>query len=130
MPNIMMTPIIDVVESVVSVRKRIRITPGKPIGTENMMVRVEGVIATQNIVYIVNGAQQKVWISTNDMWVEVSEQFGEYWNDWRDSLEAYEDTLEDWTGTGDYSYTLPSGDSMRIYNIQVNPALADSLFTH
>ncbi len=35
----MMMPIIDVVDRVVSVRKRIRITPGNPIGTENMMMK-------------------------------------------------------------------------------------------
>ena len=38
MPSIMMTPIMEVVESVVSVRNNIRMTPGKPIGTENMMM--------------------------------------------------------------------------------------------
>ena len=34
-----MMPIIEVVDRVVLVRYRIKITPGKPIGTENMMMK-------------------------------------------------------------------------------------------
>jgi hypothetical protein len=36
--------------------------------------------------------------------------------------------MQNWSGTGDYSYTSPTGYNVVIYNIKVNPQLPDLLF--
>jgi hypothetical protein len=101
----------------------------KNIGTPNMMIRVEGNIAGQNVVYIVNGATKKAWISTADTWIDLSTEFASEWSSWDNTWEGFKTNLDDWAGSGDITYNV-GGDSVRIYNISVNPALDDSLFTH
>ncbi len=100
----------------------------KNIGTSQLMLRVEQTDAQGNeFKYILNQAQQKVWVYYDGAWVDLSDQFATYWDQWNPALNSYKTNLEDWTGTGDYEYTA-NGNSYKISNILVNPTLADSLF--
>jgi hypothetical protein len=103
----------------------------KNIGTQNMMMRVEGTISQSsgNIIYLLNGAQQKAWMYSDNQWVELSSQFNDQWDTWNNIWNGYFTDLDNWSGIGDYTYTSPStGETTRIYDVQVNPELPDSLF--
>ena len=101
----------------------------KNAGTANLMMRIEMESSSgDNWIYIINGAQQEAWVYSDDEWVDFSDMFSTYWDTWNSVWEGYRTNLLDWTGVGDWSYTTPQGDSVRIYGITVNPTLADSLF--
>jgi len=98
----------------------------KNIGASNMMIRIDISSGGVELSYVVNGAQQKAWTYMGGEWAEVSD-FSTEWNSWNSTLTGYKESLANWSGTGEYTYT--SGDaSVRIYGITVNPTLADSLF--
>ena len=99
----------------------------KNIGTPNMMIHIEGSFSGNNMVYIVNGAQQKAWIHTSGMWVDISHEFYNEFDTWGETWQEYEANLQDWAGSGDWTYTTAMG-TTRIYDITVNPELPDSLF--
>jgi hypothetical protein len=100
----------------------------KNAGTSNMTIRIETTnTAGLNIIYIVNGAQKKAWVYSNGQWQDLSDAFTTQWATWSSQLEEYRDNLAGWT-SGDWTYTAPNGDTVRVYNIAVNPSLADSLF--
>jgi hypothetical protein len=99
----------------------------KNAGTSNMMIRIEITSTDGNLIYIVNGAQQKAWAYAGGTWQDLSSSFSTQWDSWQSTFTGYRDHLSGWTG-GDYTYTAPNGDSVRIYSISVNPSLADSLF--
>ena len=84
----------------------------------------------QDFIYIINGALEKVWAYSDGEWIELSEFFPTYWDTWNSAWQGYRTNLLDWTGYGDWTYTTPNGDSVRIYNISINPSLSDSLFQH
>ena len=96
----------------------------KDIGSSGMKVRVEGTVAGQSFIYIINGAQRKVWMYAGDQWIDMSEHFSEFWDEWASSFEEYRTELSNWTGG---TWTSPDG-SVTISDIQVNPSLPDSLF--
>jgi hypothetical protein len=101
----------------------------KNAGTSGLMMRIEMESSSgDNWVYIINGAQEKVWVYSEGEWIDFSEMFPTYWDTWNSAWEGYRTNLLDWTGVGDWSYTTPDGDAVRIYDITVNPSLADSLF--
>lgn len=101
----------------------------KNAGTSSVMMRIDMATATgEDYIYIINGAQQKVWTYSDGEWMDLSVAYQSYWDTWNSAWEGYRNNLADWTGLGDWSYTAPNGDSVRIYNIDVNPTLADSLF--
>ena len=102
----------------------------KNAGTSSLMMRVEMESAGEEFIYIINGAQEKVWICSDGEWMEFSELYQTYWEMWNTAWQGYHTSLLDWTGYGDWSYTTPDGDSVRIYDIHVNPSLSDSLFQH
>ncbi len=100
----------------------------KNIGTSSLMLRVEQKDPEgTEFKYILNQAQKKVWVYYDGAWVDLSEQFATYWDQWNPALSSYKTNLENWTGAGDYEYTA-NGNSYKISNILVNPTLADSLF--
>ena len=100
----------------------------KNAGTSNVMMRIDTALATgEDYIYIINGAQQKVWIYGDGEWTDLSVAYDTYWNAWSTTWEGYRTSLADWTGLGDWSYT-EGGATIRIYDIYVNPSLADSLF--
>jgi hypothetical protein len=95
--------------------------------TANLMIRMEGTMYDTSVIYIINAAQSKGWICTADIWQEMS--VGDF-STYQAQLTSYPSQLSGWTG-GDYTYTDPTtGYSVKIYAIEVNPTLDDSLFTH
>jgi hypothetical protein len=98
---------------------------GKNMGTSSFMGRIEFTdLSNYQSIIILNGAQQKSWKYSDGKWSEIS-AYGTYYNVWQ----GYVGVLAAWNGTGDYTYTL-SAATVRIYDISVNPVLADSLFEH
>jgi hypothetical protein len=102
----------------------------KNAGTSSLMMRIEMESAEEDFIYIINGAQEKVWIYSDEEWMDFSNMYPTYWETWNSAWLGYRTNLLDWTGYGDWSYTTPEGDSVRIYDIDVNPSLSDSLFQH
>ena len=102
----------------------------KNAGTSSLMMRIEMQSAGESFIYIINGAQEKVWIYSGDEWIDFSQAYPDYWETWNAAMQDYQNTLIDWTGAGDWTYTTPNGDTVRIHNITINPSLADSLFEH
>jgi hypothetical protein len=105
----------------------------KNLGTPNMMMRIEGTFSndSSNTIYIINGAEQKSWVYSDSEWTDMSQIFASQYQTWNETWQGYAENLAAWAGTGEYTYTYPvSGDKLRIYNIAVNPVLADSLFQH
>jgi len=95
--------------------------------TANLMMRMEGTVSGQSVIYIINAAQSKGWICTAGTWQELP--VGDL-STYQSQFTSYQSQLSGWTG-GDYTYTDPTtGTSVRIYDIELNPSLDDSLFTH
>jgi hypothetical protein len=101
----------------------------KNIGTDDMMIRVEiPMEGMDDLVYIVNGAQQKAWANEGTGWVDLSDSFSDQWDAWKATWDGYTGNLADWT-SGEKTYTDPAdGSTVRIFDIVVNPSLEDSLF--
>jgi hypothetical protein len=103
----------------------------KNAGTSNMMIRVEFTDPTSssNFVYIVNGALRQAWMASDGEWLDLSSAFDSQYDSWDETFTDYKNNLSDWSGLGDWSYTV-GGETIRIHNISVNPSLPDSLFEH
>lgn len=97
--------------------------------TDDLMLRIEMRSGGEEFIYIVNGAQENVWVYSNGDWMDLSQMFPTYWETWSSAWEGYRANLLDWTGTGDWAYSV-NGESIRIYDIAVNPTLPDSMFEH
>ncbi len=102
---------------------------GKNAGTTNFMMRIEYTTETDNEVYIINGALQKAWSLQNGEWQNDSDIYSTQYDVWHGVYQGYISRLAAWTGIGDYTYSV-GPDIWRIYDIAVNPDLADSLFVH
>jgi hypothetical protein len=100
----------------------------KNAGTSSLMMRIEMQSAGESFIYIVNGAQEKVWVYSEGEWMDFSNMYPTYWETWNSAWQGYHNNLMDWTGYGDWTYTTPNGDSVRIYDIIINPSLPDSMF--
>jgi hypothetical protein len=100
----------------------------KNIGTSDLMIRIDLSTTEGDIVYIVNGVQQKAWEYVGDEWNDLSDAFSAQLDMWDPTVQGYTDNLSSWTGVGDWTYTDADGTPVRIYDITVNPSLADSLF--
>jgi hypothetical protein len=104
---------------------------GKNLGS-NMILRIDLSGSGQdNYTNIINYTDQTAWRSTNGIWTDVSTTYDAIMNigcgkQWTSNVDA----LANWSGTGDCTYTDSDGVSYRIYNVVINPALADSLFQH
>jgi hypothetical protein len=104
----------------------------KNLGTDNMMMRIDGTFTsadTEQMTYIINGAQQKAWMNVGGQWMDLTDGFADIWSSWNDTWEGYYTDFADWSGTGEYAYSA-GGNSVRFYDVQVNPILDDSLFVH
>jgi hypothetical protein len=96
----------------------------KDIGSSNMKMRIDMTAPTAMSI-IVNGATQTAWMYTAATgWYDMSSSFSTYWNQWNSSFTGYTADLAGWT-----SGSITVG-TVTISNIQVNPSLDDSLFTH
>jgi hypothetical protein len=102
----------------------------KNIGTSNMMMRIEGTYQAQNVIMIINGARQKLWVYEGGQWMDLSMNYSQYENTWTTTFQGYLTQLAGWTG-GDWSYTDNSSEiTIHLYKIVVNPSLPDSIFEH
>jgi len=101
----------------------------KNLGASNVMIRVNQIDAQgMEFTYILNAAEEKVWIYYDGTWTDYSDTFSLYWDTWNPALDGYKDALADWTGTGNYEYNV-GDNSFTISGISVNPTLDDSLFS-
>ena len=99
------------------------------IGTANMDIRVDITTAMGSMSEILSGSQQEGWIKPDGGWQSFTSMgldFDDYWNQYYASFEQYSGYLSGWT-EGEWSGTF-GGYTYRIYNIQVNPSLPDSVF--
>ena len=103
---------------------------GINLGTSNLTIRVDLLGGEAgNFSYILNGGEQKAWAKTDSTWTDVSSDFTNQWAGWGTEWTNNVNALGAWTtGSGDVTYTNANGDSILIYNISLNPTLADSLF--
>jgi len=98
----------------------------KDIGSSSMRIRIEGTAAGYDFIYIINGANQTLWVYAMGQWTDMSSSFSTYWDTWTGAFEGYQTNLSGWTGG---TYTSPDG-TVTIHDIIVNPSLDDSLFQH
>jgi len=99
------------------------------IGTANMDMRVDMTTAYGTMSYILSGSQHEGWVKPNGGWLSFSSfdlDFDEQWNQQSGAFEQYTGYLSGWT-EGEWSGTF-GGYTYRIYDIQVNPSLPDSVF--
>jgi hypothetical protein len=101
----------------------------KNVDASDMVLRVDSnpVVSEgttySNLMYATN---QTAYSNATSTWA-VSD-FATDWPTWSTQFESYKTQLiNNWSGTGDYSYTDSTGDVL-IYNIKVQPSLPDSLF--
>jgi hypothetical protein len=102
---------------------------GKNAGTGDFSMRIALTDSDGDTIYIFNGAQDKAWTYAGGEWVDISDYYAAQSDIWNNLWVGYTNSLAAWSGTGDYSYTQ-DGSTVRIYDISVNPALEDALFTH
>jgi hypothetical protein len=100
----------------------------KNIGSENMKVRNDMNFAGIEAISIINGEQRKSWLYENGQWRDRSSNFSEDWRTWTTQIEVYKNFFSGWTG-GEFT-TVVGSTTVRIYDIELNPALNDSLFVH
>jgi len=100
----------------------------KGLGSSNVKMRIEMTAAGQDMIIIIDGAERKAWAYGDGQWMDMTSTFDQYWEQWDQAFEGYKSQLGGWTG-GDFTTTEPStGMVMRIYDVEVNPNLPDSLF--
>jgi hypothetical protein len=82
-----------------------------------------------NYSYIFITSNQTVWLATNGVWTDVSSAYNDQWNEFGTEWTGLVNHLKtNWSGTGDCTFTSSWGASETVYNVSVNPSLADSLF--
>lgn len=102
---------------------------GKNIGANNFMLRIEYTDSDGDQILIFNGAERKAWSYSDGEWSDISAAYDAQFSVWNNLWQSYNTNLAGWAGLGEYSYTH-EGSTVRIFDIQVNAALDDSLFTH
>jgi cytoskeletal protein RodZ len=102
---------------------------GKNSGTTNFMLRIDSHDAESEQAFLFSGAEKKAWAYENNQWTDISPSYDMQFAMWNNLWIAYNNNLAAWAGTGSYSYTQ-DGSTVTIFDIQVNPVLDDSLFTH
>jgi hypothetical protein len=109
----------------------------KNLGTSNILLRVDMIDAQGNVfVYLYNQTAQTLWIQYGGASTDSSTDFAKYWDGANSAIigytafDGYKTKLAtNWSGSGDYDYTSGE-DTFHIYDIVVNPSVADSLFEH
>jgi len=104
----------------------------KNLNTSDMMMRIDMTGNGQsNYTYIFKSEDTTAWQAIDGNWTDVSSTY----NNLMSSGPAAQwvthvDALSNWSGTGDCTYTDSAGTTYTIYNVVINPTLADSLFQH
>lgn len=99
----------------------------KNIGTSNMMYRIDVTMSEGTSTTIVNGAQQKAWMIYDGEVMDLSYAFTDHWNDLLNDWGDIQNEFADWPGTQEWVYTV-QGTTARIYDVEANPSLSDTLF--
>lgn len=99
----------------------------KNMNTPDLMLRVEIITTEGDIIYIINGAEQEAWGNIFGLWVDMSDEFSSEWDSWDLTMDGYTESLLEWSGEDDWTFT-EDGATITVYDISVNPLLADSLF--
>ena len=108
----------------------------KNVGATNMVLRIDLMGgASGNYTYIMDHGAQTVWWLNSGTWTNLSSDFTNQWSTWVGTGKQWTNNLNhlttDWSGTGDCTYAGSSTNTtIRIYNVVINPTLADSLFQH
>jgi hypothetical protein len=71
-----------------------------------------------------------MWVESGGQWTDLSSAYSSQSSIWNSAFLGYKNSLTSWSGVGDWTYTDPSGDTVRISNVSVDPSLPDSLFQH
>jgi hypothetical protein len=100
----------------------------KNIGTSDMMIRFE--IASSGEYSVMNSAQNRSWWVSDGTWTNTSSQFSGVFQSSREDIVFYQSKLSTWAGTGDCVFSSSNGQSVRIFDIAINPELPDSMFEH
>ena len=100
----------------------------KNMNTANIMIRAEKYSTNGVEIYIVNGIQKKAWREIAGEWQDLSDTFTVELETWKATIEEHKETLSNWSGTGEYTYTDSDGVEIEIYDIKINLPLADSIF--
>ncbi len=80
---------------------------------------------------ILDSTQEKSWSSTDNGATWTEGDFVADWTAWSQQWFSYVDELTPghWSGSGDYSYTDPTGQGIVLFNVVINPTIPDSTFT-
>jgi hypothetical protein len=81
-----------------------------------------------NYSYIFVASNQTAWTAVNGVWSDISGDYSAQWSFWDTRWTNLVTALANWSGTGNYSYTGTGGASVKVYDVSINPTLADSLF--
>jgi len=98
----------------------------KNIETSNLKLRVGGTTYGQDFIYIIDVGEEKAYAYAAGTWIDMSAMMQEYFQLYGEAFSVYQTELAEWAG-GDYTYEF-DGTTIRIYGIQVNLHLPDSLF--
>jgi hypothetical protein len=109
----------------------------KNLGTSNILLRTDETDAQgTQFIYVFDQAARTAWARIAGEWMDVSAEFDSYWDGANSAIIGYKafdgyktKLATNWSGSGDYDYTS-GGDTFHIYDIIVNPSVADSLFEH
>ncbi len=99
----------------------------KNMNSPNLMLRVEIITTEGDIIYIINGVKQEAWGNIFGIWADLSDEFSSEWDSWNLTMDGYAESLLGWSGEGDWTF-MEDGATITVYDISVNPLLADSLF--
>ena len=108
----------------------------KNVNASNMMLLIDiSGGESGNYTYILNQGTQTAWQCVNGNWTNVSNDFTNQWNTYVGEHKLWTTDvghlINDWSGTGNYTYVgSTTGGTHNIYNVVINPTLADSLFQH
>jgi len=99
---------------------------GRDIHANNITVRVDFDVYS----YILDAGQQKSWSSADSGATWTQGVYADDWPFWNDQWSQNVDALiGHWSGSGDYTYTDTLGETVKLFNVVVNPTIPDSTFT-
>lgn len=103
---------------------------GLNIGTGNLTIRVDLLGgAGGNYTYVLIAGNQTAWQSVNGECSDVSVDFTSLWTSWGGQWsDNYNQLKDNWSGSGDYTFTTSTGDTVVISNVVINPTLPNSDF--
>lgn len=117
----------DITSQGLTTSYRIRV---KDLGSQNLKVRVDTLSGQYTgVSFIMRIGESKVYVYENGQWVDTSAsaEWQYYVQQYPSAMQKAADYLSRWTG-GDVTYQY-QGSAYRLYEIQVNPTLDDSVFT-